>query len=234
MRSITLSLAVAALATPFALVPAARPSDASDPIAELERRQEALFARVAPSVVLVSGRDGSGSGFFVRTDGLVLTSAHVIGDGSRLSVQVADGRILPGKVVARAGGALDLALVRVPLSDTPALELADTAGLRPGSFAASVGNGAGSGWTFSIGMVANVHPVGSGAPMIQAQLPLRAGSSGAPLIDRDGHVVAIVVAGAREAGGIAFGIRADAAIAAFPMFGLGAPRISSRGQSPAR
>ena len=47
-------------------------------------------------------------------------------------------------------------------------------------------------------------------------MALRPGSSGGPLVDRLGRAIAVVTAGTRDASGVTFAIRIDAAVAAFP------------------
>ncbi len=196
---------VAALAAALA---APRPAAATDSIESLEDQQTALYERIAPSVALLSRAGATGSGFFVAPDAIV-TNAHVVGDARAVNVVVADGRMLRGEVERIAAGGLDLALVRVPLADGRALSLASPDALRPGSFVATVGHGAGSAASFAVGLVASVRPLGRDVPLIQAQLPLRPGSSGAPVVDRAGRVVGVVTAGAKDASGLVFAIRAD-------------------------
>jgi S1-C subfamily serine protease len=185
-------------------------------LSSLETEQATLFARVAPSVVLLMRDGASGSGFIVGRDGLVLTNAHVVGEGDEVTVQLSDGRAGTGRVIARATGALDLALVRVPFTDLPPLAAGDASALRAGTFAATVGHGGGAAWTFSTGLVANPRPLGDSSPVVLAQMALRPGSSGGPLVDRLGRAVAIVTAGTRDASGVTFAIRVDAAVRAFP------------------
>jgi S1-C subfamily serine protease len=194
----------------------------AEALGNLETEQTGLFTRVAPSVLLLVRDGASGSGFVVGRGGLVLTNAHVVGEGDEVAVQTADGRFGRGRVIARATGPLDLALVRVPFDDLPALVAGDSTALRPGTFAATVGHGGGAAWTLSTGLVANPRPLGDGAPVILAQMALRPGSSGGPLVDRLGRVIAVVTAGTRDASGVTFAIRIDAAVAAFPQLaGLG-------------
>src|SRR5512147_1479500 len=120
--------AAALLALLPAEVGAAEPSDArpggGEALASLESEQSGLFARVAPSVVLLVGGGTSGSGFVVARDGLVVTNAHVVGQDDEVAVQLFDGRHGRGRVIARATGTLDLALVRVPFDDLPPLAAA--------------------------------------------------------------------------------------------------------------
>jgi S1-C subfamily serine protease len=218
---------LSALAEPAAGVGAVAIAEFPGALSSLETEQASLFARVAPSVVLIMRDGASGSGFVVGRDGLVLTNAHVVGDGDEVSVQLVDGRRGPGHVVARATGALDLALVRAPFADLTPLVAGDPDALRAGTFAATVGHGGGAAWTFSTGLVANPRPLGDGAPIILAQMALRPGSSGGPIVDRLGRAVAVVTTGTRDASGVTFAIRVDAAVAAFP-------QLEQWGSSPAR
>jgi S1-C subfamily serine protease len=231
--SLTLILSLVAVADPAAGDPVAARPEGVPALASLETEQAGLFARVAPSVVLLVGGGASGSGFVVSRDGLVLTNAHVVGEENEVSVQLHDGRHGRGRVVARATGALDLALVRIPFSDVPPLAAGAPAAARAGMFAATVGHGGGAAWTFSTGLIANPRPVGDGAPLLLAQMALRPGSSGGPLVDRLGRVVAVVTAGTRDASGVTFAIRVDAAAAAFPQLApWGAPPAPAPDPTP--
>jgi S1-C subfamily serine protease len=214
---------------PAAGLPSEGRPESAPSLASLEEEQANLFARVAPSVVLLVRDGASGSGFVVGPDGLVLTNAHVVGEADEVTVQLSDGRHGLGRVLARATGALDVALVQIPFHDVPPLPAGEPAALRAGAYAATVGHGGGAAWTFSTGLVANPRPLGDGAPMLLAQMALRPGSSGGPLVDRLGRAVGIVTAGTRDASGVTFAIRIDAAAAAFPRL---APWIAAAGHSP--
>jgi S1-C subfamily serine protease len=54
----------------------------------------------------------NGSGFIVRSDGLILTNAHVVGNNSTVRVQLHDGQSYEGKVQA-VDPVTDLATVRI-------------------------------------------------------------------------------------------------------------------------
>ena len=228
-------IAMAALAAGPAPVTGPARRAESPSLASLEAEQSSLFARVAPSVVLLVRDGASGSGFVVGPGGLVLTNAHVVGEADEVNVQLSDGRYGRGRVVARATGALDLALVRIPFEDVPPLPAGDPGALRSGTFAATVGHGGGAAWTFSTGLIANPRPLGDGAPLILAQMALRPGSSGGPLVDRLGRAVAVVTAGTRDASGVTFAIRIDAAAAAFPQLAAWSapPPTGPEGPAPA-
>lgn len=194
----------------LACPPLAR-SQSADPLEEIERQQEALFERIAKAVVFIASGKGFGSGFFVSSNGLILTNAHVVDGGGTIEVVLHDGRKLVAKVVERAQDDVDLALIRVPLRKTPRLPLGTAEHLRVGSWVASIGHGRGGVWTFTTGMVSNIYPVGSSRPVFQTQIPLNPGSSGGPIFNRRGEVVGVVTAGMTDSNAINFAIRIDEA-----------------------
>jgi serine protease Do len=198
-----LTLVLAGLA-----IPAAVPED---PVAAIEAQQKKLYERLAPSVVFITTKNALGSGFFVSTDGLVLTNAHVVGSATQVDVVLFDGRKLVGTVEERAAGDIDLALVRVLITNAPVPRLAQVDDIEVGSFVASVSHGRGAIWTFNTGMVSNIYPSENERPVFQTQIPLNPGSSGGPVVDRAGNVVGVVTSGMSESNSINFAIKIDVA-----------------------
>jgi S1-C subfamily serine protease len=211
----TLRFLAALLVSCWALSPTHVRAQALDPLDALERHHQALFARTAPAVVFIANQQGFGSGFFVSSDGLILTNAHVVGSQKQVRVVLHDGRTLEGEVLRRAERDLDLALVRVAVQGAPTLAFADLSTLSVGSWVASVGHGRGAIWTFNVGFVSNIYPSGGERPVLQTQIPLNPGSSGGPVLDRHGRVVGVVTAGIKESNSINFAIKADVCQGAF-------------------
>jgi serine protease Do len=208
----------------LALASVARAED--DPIAALERQQQALFDKIVPSVVLLSQGNTLGSGFFVDGRGLILTNRHVVGPAKQVKVVLSDGRTFTGKVTERATGDIDLALVRIPLEKTPALALEEKPDLRVGSWVASVGHGEGAIWSFNAGMVSNIYSNGQDRPVIQTQIPLNPGNSGGPVFDRRGRVVGIATAELKGSNAINFAIRTSVALRSLAGLAAGRPLLT--------
>jgi S1-C subfamily serine protease len=180
------------------------------PLADLEREQQALFARVQPSIVVISDGRSVGAGVFVSRDGLILTSARVVGTAAEVDVLTPEGNKLRGKVIERAADGVDLALVEVPWKQSPPLVLSREPA-RIGAWVGAVSHGVGGAWTFTTGMIANIHPLGQERPEFQAQIPLDPGNAGGPVFDTDGRVVGIVSAGIQQASSVNLAIRAELA-----------------------
>lgn len=191
----------------------ARAALAADSLADMESRQQKLFERIAPSVAFLASGKGFGSGFYV-SENLLLTNDHVVKGKDRVDVVLQDGRRVVGKVVERASGGIDLALVEVAEPGKPLPLLAES-DLRVGTWVASVGHGMGGVWTFTTGMISNIYPAGSERPVFQTQIPLNPGASGGPVFDREGRVLGVVTAGFEESNSINFAIRSDVALRSF-------------------
>jgi serine protease Do len=151
---------------------------------------------------------GSGSGFVLRPDGLVVTNEHVVAGSTRLTVTLADGRRLEGAVVGR-DAVTDLALVRVEATGLPVLPLADPAGLRVGQFVVALGSPLGLEQTVTWGILSALNrrlTVNARVGYLQTDAPINPGNSGGPLINLDGAVIGVSTAVARRGQGIAFAV----------------------------
>ena len=71
-----------------------------------------IVALVQPATVLIQTNRGSGSGFFVTTDGEVLTNAHVVRGSQWVNIKDSNGQTFPAKII-KIDNANDLALVKV-------------------------------------------------------------------------------------------------------------------------
>src|SRR5262245_62046609 len=84
-------------------------------------------------------QQGTGSGFVVRADGIVVTNNHVVDGAKEITVVLGDGRELAGKVLGR-DAKTDLAVVKVDGSGLPVARLGDSEHLRVGDWVVAIGN----------------------------------------------------------------------------------------------
>ena len=123
----------------------------------------ALFEAAAPSVVelIVHRADGStdtGAGFFVDSEGHVVTNSHVVDGATSVDVSLADGRILDGRLLGSSPSD-DLALLAVDpdqVQDIEPLKLADSSALKSGQLAIAIGSPFRMQNFLSVGIVAGV------------------------------------------------------------------------------
>jgi putative serine protease PepD len=155
---------------------------------------------------------GTGSGFVVSSDGLIVTNQHVIDGATQVAVKIGtDGEQLPADIVG-VDASQDLALLKVDASGLPTLELGDSDAVEVGDDTYAIGNPYGLDHTLTTGVVSALDrdlqaPNGatiSGA--IQTDAALNPGNSGGPLIDRDGDVIGVNAQIAASGGGGNVGI----------------------------
>lgn len=178
---------------------------------EVQEAHSAIFADVAPSVVFLTRDEGLGSGFFISSNGDILTNAHVVGERDVVEVVFRDATRKQGRVVERAEQ-FDLALVEVDAEETPSVDIAPMDDVDVGDWAAAVGHGLGAVWTFNTGMISNIYPDGEDRPVFQTQIPINEGNSGGPVVNFRGEVIGVVTAGIREAQNLNFAIPVEEAV----------------------
>ncbi len=148
--------------------------------------------RLRRSTVHISaGGRGHGSGIIIKSDGTIVTNAHVAHFG-HLHVTLWDGRSFPAQIAAR-DPRHDLAILRVPASELPAATLGDSNQLRPGELVIAIGNPLGFMGALTAGIVHAIGPLPGLGPRkwIQAGVRLAPGNSGGPLANASGNVVGV-------------------------------------------
>jgi putative serine protease PepD len=170
-----------------------------------------------------AGVTGSGSGFVVSSDGLILTNNHVVNGATTIEVCFEDGRQLAGTVVA-TDPQHDLALVRVAATGLTPLALGDSSALLVGQVAIAIGSPLGTfsdtitqGIVSGLGRSIDVSTDGSRrtthlAGLIQTDAAINPGNSGGPLLDAAGRVIGIVTASAANSQGVGFAVPIAAAL----------------------
>ena len=168
---------------------------------------EDVIERSLPAVVLVQTPAGRGTGFFVSPD-TVITNAHVVEGHTYVSLRLANGASLRGRVV-RSDDPLDLAAIQTAdaLPTQPALPLSPGAA-RVGQEVIAIGSPLGLQNTVTRGIVSALRQAGT-VTLVQTDAAINPGNSGGPLLDRNGEVVAVAtmrVSGRAEA--LGFGVAA--------------------------
>jgi serine protease Do len=162
----------------------------------------------APRVVMAQG-----SGFFISSDGYLVTNNHVADHAISLEAVTVDGKSYTAKVVG-TDPRTDLALLKVDgRNDFPYVTLSHT---EPavGDWVVVLGNPFGLGGTVTAGIVsAEGRNIGEGPydDFLQIDAPVNRGNSGGPTFNQDGQVVGVNTAIFSPSGGsigIAFAIPA--------------------------
>ena len=143
-----------------------------------------------------------GSGVIIRSDGLLLTNAHVVGGAQQVRIELADGRRLVGRVLGR-DASTDVAVVKIPGSGFPQAPLGDSDRLQVGQASIAIGNPLGLDRSVTTGVVSAVNRSGFEMDgMIQTDAAINPGNSGGPLVNLGGQVVGVNSAIATTGGGL--------------------------------
>jgi S1-C subfamily serine protease len=159
---------------------------------------------------------GSGSGFIVSPDGVVLTTAHVVDNAQEVTVQLTDKREFKAEVVA-VDPVSDVAVLQVNAHDLPSVPLGDSSKLRAGEPVLSIGAPDSFQNTVTTGIVSAASrtlPDGNPFPFFQTNVAVNPDNSGGPLFNRSGEVIGIdvqVYAERDRYAGLTFGIPIEAA-----------------------
>src|SRR4029077_12925840 len=182
------------------------------------RGSPALVRQVEPSVVTVLTTSGLGSGIVYKADGTIVTNAHVVAGVQDVTVALADGQQVPGKVRA-ADEASDVAVIQANRTGLPAATFQKPLP-QVGELAIVLGSPLGFEATVTSGIISGLHrqipgSASTGAPLvdlIQTDAAISPGNSGGAVLDAQGEVVGMSVAYIPPtAGAVALGFALPAA-----------------------
>lgn len=221
MKLPTLFLFIALTASAQPSTPAKR----ADALHDLSAQLESLSHRVSLAVVqifstgyvlnderesgsnaaIVTRQHASGSGVVMSADGYIVTNAHVVANGRKVRVRIANelpgangsiepsGKMLDATVIGM-DRETDLAVIRVDRTDLTPLPLGDSDSLQQGQLVMAFGNPLGLENSVSMGVVSSVaRQIKPDDIMsyIQTDAPINPGNSGGPLVDADGRVMGL-------------------------------------------
>lgn len=170
---------------------------------------------VLPSVVrVVSLEDASGgqvrvlasgSGAIIEAGGgLIVTNAHVVGEGDAFRVELLDGRRLPAELVG-LDELTDIALLEVSADGLHQILINGTMPVRVGDLAFAIGYPLGLEQTLTMGVISGLGRTGISEngleDFIQTDAPINSGNSGGPLVNSRGELVGVNTAILSRSGG---------------------------------
>jgi molecular chaperone DnaK (HSP70) len=164
-----------------------------------------ILEAMKQSVVQLYTGFGRGTGFFVSTDGLILTCGHVVEGCNNPTVQLADGESYVAQVL-RIDAFVDLALLKIDRRGTNALSFGDVADIREGITVFAIGHPYGLSFTVSRGIVSARNRVFDDISYVQTDAAMNPGNSGGPLINEQGLVLGVNDWGISSAKGLGFAI----------------------------
>ena len=160
---------------------------------------------------------GLGTGMIVSENGYILTNWHVAGNKySNCYVTLENGNIYSGNVVW-ADSDLDLAIVKISVSNLDYIRLGDSDNIKIGEQAYAIGNPIGVEFqrTVTSGIISGIdrtikiddeNGTSYMDDLIQTDATINPGNSGGPLINSNGEVIGINSVKITEAEGIGFAV----------------------------
>ncbi len=139
---------------------------------------------------------GQGSGVIVRADGYIVTNNHVVEGAEKIEVELFDKRVFSAKKVG-VDPESDLAVIRIDVTELPAITIDDSNQLSPGDWVLAIGNPFGVfGNSVTMGIVSALGrtQIGDGSPFesfIQTDAAINQGNSGGALVNVNGNLVGI-------------------------------------------
>lgn len=166
-----------------------------------------IVANISPSVVTIIGNyDGAGevykynnstmhgSGVIYKSNGYIVTNAHVVKDIKNLTVVLNDGTSLPGKVLYSDENA-DLAVVKIDKLGLKPVTIATEKSIVSGKTAIAIGTPISLSMrnTVTKGVVSGCDVALSGSyyKLIQTDAAINPGNSGGPLLNIKGELIGI-------------------------------------------
>jgi len=151
-----------------------------------------IIQSVSSAIVVIETDSGLGSGFFVQSNGTIITNDHVIRDATEITVRLSNGEAYRRAYVLSKDEMRDIAILRIEASDVPTLKLGNSSQSKVGEEVLLIGAPRGLEQTVSNGIISGIRTLDDGTRVLQTTAAASPGSSGGPLLDRTGNVVGIL------------------------------------------
>lgn len=152
-----------------------------------------LYKKINPAIVCVDSQFSEGiscgTGCIIHKSGIILTSAHVLDNGSNIIVTTSNGQDYKAKVVKRFENNKDIALLKIEVSsDLQIVQFGDSEKIKVGQKVFAIGNPFGFNGTLTQGIISRID---YSKNRIQTDAAINPGSSGGPLLNKKGEIIGI-------------------------------------------
>jgi len=152
-----------------------------------------VYEKITPSIVAIDAQleEGvsSGTGCIIGSDGVILTSSHVIDDAKDIDVTTSSGKVYKATVLSILGKNNDLALIKIDPKETlKVIKLGNSDDVKVGQKVLAIGNPFGFNGTLTEGIVSRIDYTKN---KIQTDAAINPGNSGGPLVNSTGEVIGI-------------------------------------------
>lgn len=148
-----------------------------------------------------------GTGFIIRSNGIILTANHVISDSYDINVYLQNGQKLSATVLAR-DIIHDLALIKVQTNELPVIEISNMTDVDSGKQVVVLGYPLGNkNISVTSGIISSIEfDDGINTTWIQTDSAINPGNSGGPLLNMQGQVIGMVTRFGINTEGIGYAI----------------------------
>ena len=161
------------------------------------RTVPALVTKVLPAVVEIRPGFGNwmGAGVLISDTGWIMTAKHLVKDQDVVIITMRDTvKYMSINIISDPNS--DIAILKIDIEDAPYVRM-NGVYPRQGAPVFVIGHPLGMFYSISLGVISNVHQsiLPWGLDLIVTDAEVTRGNSGGPLLDMDGQLLGIIVAG---------------------------------------
>lgn len=152
-----------------------------------------VYQKISPAIVTIDAQleEGvsSGTGCIISSDGVILTSSHVVDGSKDIDVTTSSGKVYKATVISVLGKNNDLVLLKISAKEKLIpIKLGDSEEIKVGQKVLAIGNPFGFSGTLTQGIVSRIDYTKN---KIQTDAAINPGNSGGPLLNSSGEVIGI-------------------------------------------
>ena len=158
-----------------------------------EKSAVSIYKEINPAIVSIDSHvtDGvsCGTGCIINKNGTILTSAHVLEDGKNIIITMSNGEDYEATVLQKCGENKDFALLKISVPhELKTVKLGNSEKIQVGDKVLAIGNPFGFNGTLTQGIISRIDYTKN---RIQTDAAINPGSSGGPLLNKNGEIIGI-------------------------------------------
>lgn len=152
-----------------------------------------VYESIMPGIVSIEANldigISSGTGCVVSSNGIILTSLHVVNKAKNIEVTTISGKTYKGKIIAILKDKNDLALIKIDTNESlKTLKFGNSEDVKVGQQVLAIGNPFGFRGTLTTGIISRIDYQ---RKKIQTDAAINPGCSGGPLLNLNGEIIGI-------------------------------------------